>query len=116
MALGAKGMKSVVSNSPVLARVAPEFSAAASLGAIDVVAVRLWLDRFVQVEHPANVFSRFEELRGAGGTFFMLDQLQDGSLEELWAGDEGCTLLSWATASALADRSGVAAPSLSTNA
>ena len=59
-ALGAKGMKSVVSNSPTLARVAPEFSAAASLGAIDVVAVRLWLDRFVAVEHPANVFSRFE--------------------------------------------------------
>ena len=88
MALGAKGMKSVVSNSPVLARVAPEFSAAASLGAIDVVAVRLWLDRFVQVEHPANVFSRFEELRGAGGTFFMLDQLQKDSEVELWGGEE----------------------------
>ena len=26
--------------------------------------------------NPANVFSRFEGLRGAGGTFFMLDQLQ----------------------------------------
>ena len=88
MALGAKGMKSVVSNSPVLARVASEFSAAASLGAIDVVAVRLWLDRFVQVEHPANVFSRFEELRGAGGTFFMLDQLQKDSEVELWGGEE----------------------------
>ena len=88
MALGAKGMKSVVSNSPVLARVAPEFSAAASLGAIDVVAVRLWLDRFVQVEHPANVFSRFEELRGAGCTFFMLDQLQKDSEVELWGGEE----------------------------
>ena len=88
MALGAKGMKSVVSNSSVLARVASEFSAAASLGAIDVVAVRLWLDRFVQVEHPANVFSRFEELRGAGGTFFMLDQLQKDSEVELWGGEE----------------------------
>ena len=85
--VGAKGMKSVVSNSPTLARVAPE-RAAASLGAIDVVAVRLWLDRFVAVEHPANVFSRFEELRGAGGTFFMLDQLQKDTEVELWGGNE----------------------------
>ena len=87
-ALGAKGMKSVVSNSPVLARVAPEFSAAASLGAIDVVATRIWLDRYVNVHHPANVFSRFKELRGAGGTFFMLDQLQKDTEVELWGGEE----------------------------
>ena len=87
-ALGAKGMKSVVSNSSVLARVAPEFSAAASLGAIDVVATRIWLDQYVDVAHPANVFSRFSGLRGAGGTFFMLDQLQKDSEVELWGGEE----------------------------
>ena len=87
-ALGAKGMKSVVSNSSVLARTAPEFSAAASLGAIDVVATRIWLDQYVDVEHPANVFSRFSGLRGAGGTFFMLDQLQKDSEVELWGGEE----------------------------
>lgn len=87
-ALGAKGMKSVVSNSPVLARVAPEFSAAASLGAIDVVATRIWLDRYVSVQHPANVFSRFKQLRGAGGTFFMLDQLQKDTEVDLWGGEE----------------------------
>lgn len=87
-ALGAKGMKSVVSNSPVLARMAPEFSAAASLGGIDVVATRIWLDQYVDVQHPANVFSRFEALRGAGGTFFMLDQLQKDSEVELWGGEE----------------------------
>lgn len=87
-ALGAKGMKNVVSNSSVLARTAPEFSAAASLGAIDVVATRIWLDQYVDVEHPANVFSRFSGLRGAGGTFFMLDQLQKDSEVELWGGEE----------------------------
>ena len=87
-ALGAKGMKSVVSNSPALARIAPEFSAAASLGSIDVVATRIWLDSYVDVENPANVFSRFTSLRGAGGTFFMLDQLQKDTEVELWGGEE----------------------------
>jgi len=37
--------------------------------------------------YPANVFSRFESLKGAGGTFFMLDQLQKDSEAALW-GDE----------------------------
>ena len=37
-------------------------------------------------ETPANVFSRFPGLRGAGGTFFMLDQLQPDQ-EALWAGE-----------------------------
>jgi len=87
-ALGAKGMKSVVMNSPTLARVAPEFSAAASLGSVDVVATRIWLDTYVDVENPANVFSRFPGLRGAGGTFFMLDQLQKDTEVELWGGEE----------------------------
>merc|ERR1711966_117524 len=36
---------------------------------------------------PANVFSRFSELRGAGGTFFMLDQLQEENLAGLWGAD-----------------------------
>ena len=51
------------------------------------MSVRLWLDRTVQVADPANVFSRFEALRGAGGTFFMLDQLQADTLQALW-GDQ----------------------------
>jgi hypothetical protein len=60
LALGSKGMKSVISNSPKVAKRAPELAAAASLGAIDVVACRLWLDRTVPTDTPANVFSRFE--------------------------------------------------------
>ena len=87
LALGAKGMKAVVGGSPALARRAPELSRAASLGSVDVVAARIWLDRYVEVENPANVLSRFSELRGAGGTFFMLDQLQPDE-RALWGGQE----------------------------
>ena len=88
LALGCQGMQSVVSSSPDLARL-PIFSAAASLKGIDVISVRLWFDRIVETRSPANVFSRFEALRGAGGTFFMLDQLQgdDNGMAELWGDD-----------------------------
>lgn len=86
LALGCKGMEGVVKASPDLARI-PVFSKAASLRGIDVISTRLWFDKVVPTRTPANVFSRFEELRGSGGTFFMLDQLQ-GNTEELWGGDE----------------------------
>lgn len=82
LALGCKGMESVVRSSPDLARL-PAFGNAASLRGIDVISVRLWLDRVVPTRTPANVFSRFEALRGAGGTFFMLDQLQENN-PDLW--------------------------------
>jgi uncharacterized protein with NAD-binding domain and iron-sulfur cluster len=86
LALTCRGMQAVVSNSPQLAQY-PVFSQAASCGGIDVISVRLWLDRTVATRTPANVFSRFDELRGAGGTFFMLDQLQNDNLQELWGND-----------------------------
>jgi hypothetical protein len=44
LALGCKGMESVVRSSPDLARL-PVFGNAASLGGIDVISVRLWLVR-----------------------------------------------------------------------
>jgi len=50
--------------------------------------VRLWLDKTVETDTPVGVFAKFPELRGAGGTFFMLDQLQKDNLEELWGGSE----------------------------
>ena len=87
LAMGAKGLKSLMSQSPACSHAAPELVAAASLGSIDVVSTRLWLDRYVPIAYPANVFSRFESLKGAGGTFFMLDQLQKDSERALW-GDE----------------------------
>ena len=87
LAVGAKGMKAVLAQSPEFAAETPELTAAGTLGAIDVVSVRLWLDRKVTVADPANVFSRFAALRGAGATFFMLDQLQSDSEAELWGGE-----------------------------
>ncbi|MFQ6537675.1 MULTISPECIES: hydroxysqualene dehydroxylase [Aphanothece] len=87
LAVGAKGLKALMARSPQCSKAAPELVAAASLGSIDVVSTRLWLDRYVPIPYPANVFSRFEALKGAGGTFFMLDQLQKDAEQALW-GDE----------------------------
>ncbi len=88
LAVGAKGLKSLMSQSPECSNAAPELVAAASLGSIDVVSTRLWLNRYVPTAYPANVFSRFESLKGAGGTFFMLDQLQKDSERALWGDDQ----------------------------
>eukprot|EP00457_Paulinella_chromatophora_P002525 gb/GEZN01002530.1/.p1 GENE.gb/GEZN01002530.1/~~gb/GEZN01002530.1/.p1 ORF type:complete len:669 (-),score=116.29 gb/GEZN01002530.1/:444-2324(-) len=85
LAVGAKGMASVIKGSPQLAVHSPELSRAASMGSIDCISVRLWLNQIVPTRSPANVFSRFEALRGAGGTFFMLDQLQPDA-DLLWGG------------------------------
>ena len=94
LAVGAKGLRAIVAGSPELAAGVPELAAAASLGAIDVVTTRIWLDRVVPTPHPANVLSRFTQLRGAGGTFFMLDQacMQGGSddaMRKLWGMEAG---------------------------
>lgn len=101
-------MRAVMAGSPDLARAAPELSAAAGVGGVDVVTVRLWLDRYVVTDTPANVLSRFEGLRGAGGTFFMLDQLQPDQ-DYLWAGETprgsvvSCDLYNAAALMSLAD-------------
>ena len=87
LAVGAKGMGALMANSPECAALTPELVRAGSLDAIDVVSVRLWLDRTVPVADPANVFSRFSALRGSGATFFMLDQLQSETEQALW-GDQ----------------------------
>jgi len=108
LALGARGMGALMSQSPDCAALAPELERAGSLGSIDVVSIRLWLDRYVPVVDPANVFSRFGALKGAGATFFMLDQLQRQSEQALW-GDQppqGSVIASdFYNASALAEQS-----------
>ena len=76
LALGSKGLKNVLAGSPEVARESSELTRAASMQSIDVIACRLWLDKKVATRSPANVFAKFDQLRGAGGTFFMLDQLQ----------------------------------------
>ena len=76
LAVGARGLRGIMSGSAALAAAAPALTTAAALGSVDVLTTRLWLDRRVEAPHPANVLSRFPQLRGACGTFFMLDQLQ----------------------------------------
>ena len=87
LAVGAKGMEALMAKSPECAALSPELVRAGTLGAIDVVSVRLWLDRTVPVADPANVLSRFQALQGSGATFFMLDQLQPDTQQELWGAD-----------------------------
>lgn len=87
LALNGKGMASVMESSPDLSQF-PTFSQAASMkNGIDVISTRIWLDTYVPTRTPANVLSRFEALRGAGGTFFMLDQLQADNEKALWGVD-----------------------------
>ena len=88
LAVGTTGLKSLMAQSPELCAAAPELVGAASLGSIDVVSARVWLDRFIPIAYPANVFSRFDGLEGSGGTFFMLDQLHRDAQQALWAGEQ----------------------------
>ena len=108
LAVGARGMGSLMARSAECAALAPELARAGGLGAIDVVSVRLWLDRSIAVDDPANVFSRFAALKGAGATFFMLDQLQADNEQALW-GDQpvqGSVIASdFYNASAIAEQS-----------
>ena len=52
----------------------PEFSAVQNLKSIDVISVRLWLDRRIDFQFPANVLAGCE--REAGSTFCDLNVLQ----------------------------------------
>ena len=71
--LHAAGMQKIVAASKELSRW-PEFRAVSNLKSIDVISVRLWLDRKLDFTYPANVLAGFEEQ--AGSTFFDLNTLQ----------------------------------------
>eukprot|EP01035_Chromulina_nebulosa_P017252 gene17252-22782_t len=97
LAVGSKGLRSILSKSQELAKSSIELCKASSLIGIDVISCRLWLDKKIKTKTPANVFSNFRGLRGSGGTFFMLDQLQASSddssererdLQYLWGDDK----------------------------
>jgi uncharacterized protein with NAD-binding domain and iron-sulfur cluster len=88
LAVNGKGMASVIESSPDLSQYATFSKAASMKNGIDVISTRIWLDKYIPTRTPANVFSRFDALRGAGGTFFMLDQLQKESERYLWGGEE----------------------------
>ncbi|GMI62474.1 hypothetical protein ScalyP_jg5511 [Parmales sp. scaly parma] len=85
LALGTKGFKSVVLNSPDLLQY-HEFKAPTTLDGIDVISLRLYLNKEVKLRTPANVLSKFEALRGAGGTFFALSENQKETEGLLWGG------------------------------
>ena len=87
LALGAKGLSAVMRGSPSLSRASLQLSRASTMGSIDCISCRLWLDKSYSTNSPSNVFSRFDCLRGAGGTFFALDQLHKDHLDELWGED-----------------------------
>lgn len=73
-AVGVTGMQKIVANSSTL-RQFPEFCNLMNLGAIDVLATRLWFDRKVPVPLPSNACFGFDNT--TGWTFFDLNALHD---------------------------------------
>jgi len=73
-AVGITGMKKIVAGCPAL-RQRREFRDLQNLGAVDVLATRLWLDRKVAITHPSNACFGFHPT--TGWTFFDLNALHD---------------------------------------
>ncbi len=68
------GIKKIVNQSQVLNQY-PEFSNLSNLGAIDVLATRLWFDKKVNIPLPSNACFGFDKT--TGWTFFDLNNLHD---------------------------------------
>lgn len=73
-AVGISGMQKIVSNSPSL-RNYDQFRDISNLGAVDVLATRLWFDRKVAIPRPSNACFGFNST--TGWTFFDLNALHD---------------------------------------
>jgi uncharacterized protein with NAD-binding domain and iron-sulfur cluster len=78
-AVGVRGMQKIVSSSPAL-QAFPAFCNLMNLGAIDVVATRLWCDRHVNISHASNACFGFDPT--TGWTFFDLNALHDEYRQE----------------------------------
>lgn len=72
--VGITGMKKIVAGSSAL-RSRPEFGNVSNLGAIDVLATRLWFDRKIKIPKPSNACFGFQPT--TGWTFFDLNALHD---------------------------------------
>jgi uncharacterized protein with NAD-binding domain and iron-sulfur cluster len=72
--VGITGMKKIVGQSALL-RDRPEFRNLSNLGGIDVLAVRLWFDRKIEIPLPSNACFGFHQT--TGWTFFDLNALHD---------------------------------------
>ena len=78
-AVGITGMKKIVSTSPSL-QSREEFRNLSNLGAIDVLATRLWFDRKIDIPLPSNACFGFDT--STGWTFFDLNALHDEYRDE----------------------------------
>jgi uncharacterized protein with NAD-binding domain and iron-sulfur cluster len=78
-AVSVSGMKKIVLNSTNL-RNYREFRDLNNLGAIDVLATRLWCDRKIGIRHPSNACFGFDPT--TGWTFFDLNALHDEYRDE----------------------------------
>lgn len=78
-AVGISGLKKIVEQSPQL-RDRTEFSNIRNLGAVDVLATRLWLDRKVNISLPSNACFGFHPT--TGWTFFDLNAIHDEYRDE----------------------------------
>ncbi|MDX2256200.1 MAG: FAD-dependent oxidoreductase [Pseudanabaenaceae cyanobacterium bins.39] len=78
-AVGISGMQKIVAGSKALQK-RREFRNLMNLGAIDVLAVRLWCDRKISVPRPSNACFGFDKT--TGWTFFDLNALHDEYADE----------------------------------
>ncbi len=78
-AVGITGMKKIVSSSTLLQK-RQEFRNLSNLGAIDVLATRLWFDRKIDIPRPSNACFGFDAT--TGWTFFDLNALHDEYKDE----------------------------------
>ncbi|MBD1837627.1 FAD-dependent oxidoreductase [Coleofasciculus sp. FACHB-64] len=78
-AVGISGMKKIVSGSPSLQN-RKEFRDIHNLGAVDVLATRLWFDRKINIPHPSNACFGFNAT--TGWTFFDLNAIHDEYRDE----------------------------------
>ncbi|XP_020084663.1 uncharacterized protein LOC109707643 isoform X3 [Ananas comosus] len=74
LAVGVSALQSIITSSPLL-QTRQEFMNVLKLDTIDVVSVKLWLDRKVKIPNAANVCYGFDD--SAGWTFFDLSSIYD---------------------------------------
>jgi uncharacterized protein with NAD-binding domain and iron-sulfur cluster len=72
-------MKKLIAQSPTLQRY-PEFQNVQNLGAVDILATRLWFDRKITIPRASNACFGFD--RTTGWTFFDLNALHDEYQDE----------------------------------
>ena len=77
--VGVSGMQKIIAISPALQRIR-EFRDVMNLGAIDVLATRLWFDRKIPIPRPSNACFGFDQT--TGWTFFDLNALHDEHRDE----------------------------------